>query len=66
MRHSLIQLHRYAGLLLAPFLVVVGLTGSLLAFHDEMDRWLNPDLLTVPVPDSVDAAPAFDLFALHE
>lgn len=66
MRHSLIQLHRYAGLLLAPFLVVVGLTGSLLAFHDEMDRWLNPDLLTVPVPDSVDAAPAFDLFTLHE
>ncbi len=66
MRHSLIRLHRYAGLLLAPFLVIVGLTGSLLAFYDELDRWLNPALLTVSVPDSANTIPVFDLFTLHE
>lgn len=37
-----IRLHRYAGLLLAAFLIVSGVTGSLLAFHAEIDRWLNP------------------------
>ena len=37
-----IRLHRYAGLLLAAFLIVSGVTGSVLAFHAEIDRWLNP------------------------
>lgn len=66
MRHFLIHLHRYAGLLLAPFLVIVGLTGSLLAFHDELDYWLNPALLGAVAPDSMNAISAFDLFTIHE
>ncbi len=66
MRHFLIQLHRYVGLLLAPFLVIVGLTGSLLAFHDELDCWLNPGLLTVPLPDSANTISALNLFTMHE
>ncbi|MEN0107928.1 MAG: PepSY-associated TM helix domain-containing protein [Pseudomonas sp.] len=34
--------HRYAGLLTAVFLAFAGLTGSLIAFADELDAWLNP------------------------
>ncbi|MYF03774.1 MAG: PepSY domain-containing protein [Holophagales bacterium] len=48
MRRFARKLHRYAGLVLALFLVVVGLTGSALAFYEEIDAWLNPDLMHVP------------------
>lgn len=36
--------HRWAGLTLACFLVLIGLTGAILAFRDEIDGWLNPGL----------------------
>jgi uncharacterized iron-regulated membrane protein len=39
-----VKLHRYAGLAMAAFLTVAGLTGSILAFSDELDAWLNPEL----------------------
>lgn len=42
-RPLLVRLHRYAGLATALFLVVAGLTGCVIAFHDELDGWLNPD-----------------------
>lgn len=35
-------LHRYAGLAMTIFLIVIGLTGSLLAFLTELDSVLNP------------------------
>jgi uncharacterized iron-regulated membrane protein len=44
MRAFCVRLHRYAGLATAGFLLVAGLTGSVLAFHGELDAWLNPDL----------------------
>ncbi|MGH8532637.1 MAG: PepSY domain-containing protein [Gammaproteobacteria bacterium] len=47
MRRLFLRLHRYAGLAIAFFLVVVGLTGSVLAFYEELERWLNPQLFTV-------------------
>ncbi len=37
-------LHRYAGLAASFFVVVLGVTGALLAFEDEIDRALNPHL----------------------
>lgn len=40
----LIRLHRYVGLLIAAFLLVAGMTGSVLAFQRELDAWLNPAL----------------------
>lgn len=43
-RQILVLLHRYVGLAIAVFMVVAGLTGSLIAFRDELDVWLNPDL----------------------
>jgi uncharacterized iron-regulated membrane protein len=32
---------------MAFFLVVAGVTGSVISFHEELDRWLNPHLLSV-------------------
>lgn len=40
----LVRVHRYAGLLIAVFLTIAGLTGSMIAFHRELDSWLNPTL----------------------
>lgn len=51
-RKSLLAFHRYAGLVLAPLLVVIGLTGSISVFREELDRALNPDLLTTLHPDN--------------
>lgn len=42
MRAFLVLLHRYMGLATAVFLVLAGLTGSVLAFNHELDEWLNP------------------------
>jgi len=57
-----VWLHRYAGLAMAGFLIVVGLTGSVLAFREEIDAWLNPELLTVAKRD----APLLDPLTLRE
>jgi uncharacterized iron-regulated membrane protein len=38
-----VLVHRYTGLYMAFFLIVAGLTGSVIAFHRELDAWLNPD-----------------------
>lgn len=43
-RSLLVRLHRCAGLSLAAFLTVAGLTGAVIAFQDELDGWLNPHL----------------------
>ncbi len=66
MRNFLVSIHRYIGLLLTFFLVIVGLTGSMLAFYHELDRWLNPVLLTVPTPKIAHQIQRYDLFALRE
>jgi uncharacterized iron-regulated membrane protein len=37
-----VLVHRWLGLAMAAFLVVVGLSGSILAFYPELDGWLTP------------------------
>lgn len=37
-----VYLHRWAGLIIAGFLVLAGLTGSLLAFYPELEQQINP------------------------
>ena len=44
MRKILVVLHRYAGLVLAAFMVIVGITGSLLAFRVEIERLIAPQM----------------------
>ena len=43
-RGRLLILHRWLGIGLAAFVVLAGLTGSLLAFHHEIDAFLVPEL----------------------
>jgi len=54
-------LHRVFGLTLAGFLIIIGLTGSVIVFFNELDEWANPELLTVQ-PEANYA----DLIALRE
>jgi uncharacterized iron-regulated membrane protein len=60
-RHFFVWLHRWTGFLLAGFLIIEGLTGSLLAFNTELTRLFNPTLFATP--PSLDA-PRLDLATL--
>lgn len=48
-----VWLHRWTGLLMTVFLIVVGLTGTLLAFRSKIDRVLNPQWHASPEPGQV-------------
>ena len=39
------NLHRWLGLFIGGWFALVGLSGSLLVYEDEIDAWLNPQLL---------------------
>ncbi len=52
--------HRWVGLALAAILIVAGTTGSILAFHEEIERALNPRLFASPAA----ACGALDVGAL--
>lgn len=45
MRPYFVMLHRYVGLLIAPFLIVTGLTGAVISWDHELDDLLNPHLM---------------------
>ena len=59
-RNFWVLAHRYAGLFIAFFLIVAGITGTALAFLDELDSWLNPELFLVEERST----PALDADAL--
>jgi len=44
MRLILVTLHKWAGLLIAGFLFISGLTGAVISWDHEIDEWLNPHL----------------------
>ena len=53
MRQLLFLLHKYTGLIAGLLLVVSGLTGSLLVFHEALDETLTPGLVSdiaTPLP----------------
>jgi sulfite reductase (NADPH) flavoprotein alpha-component len=43
----LVKLHLYTGLAAAAFVVIAALSGSVLVFADDYDRWLHPSLWNV-------------------
>ena len=45
-RRRLLFLHRWLGIVIGAYFVVIGVTGSLLVFGREIDRALNPGILT--------------------
>lgn len=44
MRVILGALHRWAGLFIAVFLTILGLSGAIISWDHEIDEWLNPQL----------------------
>ncbi len=50
LRTAALWVHRYVGLFMAVFLVVAGVTGSVLAFYHELDGLLNPSLFRADPP----------------
>lgn len=49
----LLRVHRWSGLLIGVVVAVIGVTGALTTYQDEIDRSLNPELFRVkrlPVP----------------
>ena len=47
MRRFFLTIHLWAGLIAALFLFALGVSGSLVAFENEIDRALNPKLTWV-------------------
>ncbi len=43
-KKALLVFHRWAGILAGLIIVIIGITGSILVFEDELDVALNPDL----------------------
>lgn len=62
MRAAMLLVHRYVGLLLAVFLVIAGITGSLLAWNEELEAAISPQLFRVTAPP---AATRMDPLLLH-
>jgi uncharacterized iron-regulated membrane protein len=48
MRRLLLKIHLYLGLVAALFLVVLGLTGSIMTFEGDIEHWLHPSLWWQP------------------
>jgi uncharacterized iron-regulated membrane protein len=46
-RSAWLRIHRWLGLTIALFVVMAGLTGAVIAFNEELDARLNPDLFHV-------------------
>jgi uncharacterized iron-regulated membrane protein len=43
--HVFVKLHLYIGLVFGVLFILMGLTGTAISWRDEIDKWLNPDLL---------------------
>ncbi|MGA8170406.1 MAG: PepSY-associated TM helix domain-containing protein [Methylocystis sp.] len=63
MRRLFVWLHRYVGLAMAAFLIIEGVTGSLIAFRSDLSVLLDPGLVAPPPSPG---AKRLDLAALAE
>ena len=61
-RQTCLWIHRYTGLVMAAFLFMAGMTGALLAFHDELDALFNQRLAVVEQAQT----PPLSIATLHE
>ncbi|MET0286872.1 MAG: PepSY-associated TM helix domain-containing protein [Polyangiales bacterium] len=62
-RNAALWAHRYVGLVMSAFLLIAGLTGSMMAFYVPLDRVLNPELF---IPKAHAGAKLLDPFVLRE
>src|SRR5688572_22146096 len=63
-RPILVLAHRWLGLVMAGFLLLAGVTGSMLVWNDELDAAINPGLFKVAAPAG--AARPMDPLVLRE
>lgn len=61
-RQACLWVHRYSGLVMAAFLFMAGITGALLAFHQELDDVFNHKLAYV----DVEPRPQLPIATLHD
>jgi uncharacterized iron-regulated membrane protein len=64
MRNVLLKVHLYLGLAAAIFLVILGLTGAIMAFEGDIDHWIHPGLWYVKIGPR--ALPEADLIRAAE
>ena len=62
LRQSCLWIHRYTGLAMAAFLIIAGITGTLLAFHDELDDVFNHKLANIEAQNM----PPLPIATLHD
>jgi uncharacterized iron-regulated membrane protein len=51
LRRIILNLYLYAGLAATLFLTILGVTGSIMVFEDQIDGWLNPQPAIRPQPE---------------
>lgn len=56
-------LHRWLGLFAGLILAIVGGTGAIMSFQDDLLRWMNPEVMQVTVPAGATMLPLPDLLA---
>ena len=49
-RKIFLQIHRTIGLFAGAVVVLVGLSGGILAFREDIDEWLNASVMRVEIP----------------
>ncbi len=57
-RQVFLQIHRTIGLFAGAVFVLVGLSGSILAFREDIDEWLNASIMRVEIPAPPASPPA--------
>ena len=60
------QLHWFVGITAGTVLIVIGLSGAVFSFHEEILGWMNPGTASVPARDAAPLAPPQIAQALHE
>lgn len=65
-KKNLWRLHSWMGLIAGLGLLVIGLTGSVLVFSDEINRLLHPELATTSVEEPGERQPFDELLAAAE
>ena len=62
LRRICLWIHRYTGLMMAGFLIMAGITGALLVFHDELDDMFNHKLAYI----DKQSTPQLSIATLHD
>ena len=60
------QLHWFVGITAGTVLIVIGLSGAVFSFHEEILGWLNPGTASVPARDDPPLGPPQIAQALRE